>query len=117
MSSSGYSNAQQHFIGSHRGGGFQPLMQQGPNPTKAQRPQSMSPAQQAAPPVCRNSDGQQPQAHELVTRATLDEIAGAATPSLNWRPPVDPAGSVNPCLGGDDVRAGLDVGAQPDAVD
>ena len=59
MSSSGYSNAQQHFIGLHRGGGFQTLMQQGPNPYHAQRPQSMSPAHAGAQSMSLNSFGQQ----------------------------------------------------------
>ena len=59
MSSGGYShNAQQFVTGSHRGGGFQLLMQKRPNPSQAQRPQSMSPVQQAAPPS-QNSFGQQ----------------------------------------------------------
>ena len=52
-------NAQQLIIGSHRGGGFQPLMQQGLNPFQAQRPRLMSPARHAVPSISQNSFGQQ----------------------------------------------------------
>ena len=57
VSSGGYSYNARRFIVSHRGGGFQPLMQQGPNPSQAQRPRSMSPVHMGAPPMNQNSFG------------------------------------------------------------
>ena len=60
MSSGGFNSNAQHYIGSHRGGGIQPLMQQRPNPSQAQRPQSMSPVHMGAHPMSQNSFGATP---------------------------------------------------------